>query len=93
MMTEILTKPAKICNKKGLHARASAAVAKEALKHKAKITLSHEGEKASAIAVMDLLMLTAYKGCVVEVSAEGEEADTALNAIVALIENRFGEDE
>ncbi|ACT57892.1 HPr family phosphocarrier protein [Hirschia baltica] len=92
-MTETLTKSATICNTRGLHARASAALAREALKFDSKIIVSHEGEKASAIAVMDLLMLTAYKGCVVEVSAEGKDADQAIVAIVDLIENRFGEDD
>ncbi|MFC7292113.1 HPr family phosphocarrier protein [Hirschia litorea] len=92
-MTETLTKSVTICNKKGLHARASAALAKEALKHKAQIKVTHEGEEASGIAVMDLLMLTAYKGCVVEVHSKGEDAEIALDAIVELIENRFGESE
>ncbi len=82
-----------ICNKKGLHARASAALAKEALKHDAKITVKHEGETASAIAVMDLLMLAAYKGCVVDVEAEGADAEKAMSAIIELIENKFGEGE
>ena len=89
----MISKSAEICNKKGLHARASAAVAKEAQKYNAQITVSHEGENASAIAVMDLLMLAAYKGCTVEVSADGPDAEIALNAIIALIENRFGESE
>jgi len=89
----MISQTTEICNKKGLHARASAALAREAQKHDAQITVSHEGENASAIAVMDLLMLAAYKGCQVEVSADGPDAEVALSAIVSLIENKFGESE
>ena len=92
-MSVVLSRSVEICNKKGLHARASAAFARLALQYDARIKVTHEDMSADAASIMDLLMLTAHKGCVVEVSAEGAEADAALSAAVDLIENRFGEDE
>lgn len=88
-----MTREIEICNIKGLHARASAALAREALKHKAKVTLTRDGISADAVSIMDLLMLTAHMGCVVSITAEGEEAEQALDAICALIADKFGEGE
>ena len=90
-MTAEASQDVEICNRKGLHARASAALAREALKYKSKIMVSHEGVSADAASIMDLLMLTAHQGCVVSVRAEGDDAVDATRAIVALISNRFGE--
>lgn len=91
-MIEIHQQDVTICNARGLHARASAALAKEALKYKSKVTVSHEGETADAASVMDLLMLAASKGCIVTVKAEGADAQDALRGVTALIEDRFGEE-
>lgn len=87
------TREAEICNIKGLHARASAALAREALKHDATITLTRDGLTADAASIMDLLMLTAHKGCVLSITAEGADAEKALDAICALIADKFGEGE
>ena len=88
-----LARQVEICNVKGLHARASAALAREALKYDAKVTLQHEEIVADAASIMDLLMLTAHKGCKVQISAKGPQADEALNAICDLIADKFGEGE
>ncbi len=92
-MTDVLSRSVTICNKKGLHARASAALAKEASNFQSKITVAHEEVSADAESVMDMLMLTAYQGCAVTVTAEGPDAQAALEAVSTLIENRFGEEE
>ena len=92
-MSRSCAKSVEICNKKGLHARALAAIAREALRHKSRIMISYEGKSADASSIMDLLMLTAHMGCVVDVCAEGEDAEMALEATIALICDRFGEDE
>lgn len=92
-MTAEASQDVEICNRKGLHARASAALAREALKFKSKIVVSHEGVSADAASIMDLLMLTAHQGCRVNVSADGEDAEEAITAVVALISNKFGETE
>ncbi|MBB35803.1 MAG: HPr family phosphocarrier protein [Hirschia sp.] len=92
-MSTLLTRTVEICNRRGLHARASAALAREALKHDATVTLKHEDVSADAASIMDLLMLTAHLGCEVTVIAEGPEAEQAMDGVCALISDRFGEGE
>lgn len=90
-MAERWVRSAEIVNQRGLHARASAALAREALNHDARITVRHEGQSANAASIMDLMMLAASKGCVVEVEAEGREAMNALEAVCGLIARKFDE--
>jgi phosphocarrier protein HPr len=90
-MSETWTRNAELVNKKGLHARASAALAREASKFDAKISVHHDGTTASAASIMDLLMLGAHFGQVVEVHAEGRQAVEALDAVCALIARKFDE--
>jgi phosphocarrier protein len=92
-MAEKWARRAEIVNQRGLHARASAALAREALKHDAKVIVRHEDLTASASSIMDLMMLAASKGCVVEVEAEGREALQALEAVCGLISRKFDEGE
>ena len=80
-----------IVNAKGLHARASAALSKLAGEFDAKVMVHHLGESADARSIMDLLMLVASKGCVIEITADGAEASEAVTAIAALVANGFGE--
>lgn len=81
-----------IVNQKGLHARASAAFSRLANEYQAKVTVRHEEVSADAGSIMDLLFLAASKGRVIEISAEGEDAEAAVNALRELVENRFGEE-
>jgi phosphocarrier protein len=80
-----------IINRKGLHARASAKLADLALSLKTIVTVSFEGESADARSIMDLLCLGAGIGSKVELSADGSEAGTALDAVEALFQDGFGE--
>ena len=80
-----------IVNRKGLHARASAKVAKLAGEYDAQVFVSYESETADARSIMDLLMLVAHTGCVVEIKGRGAQADEAVEAIVRLIDDGFGE--
>lgn len=84
---------ATIVNRKGLHARASAKVAKLAAEFDARVFVSHESEMADARSIMDLLMLVAHTGCVVEIKGKGAQAAEAVDAIAALIEDGFGEED
>jgi phosphocarrier protein len=90
MMTTART-TAHIINRKGLHARASARLAELALTLPTEVTLSFEGETASARSIMDLLCLGAGIGSEVEISADGEGADAAIAAVTAMFTNGFGE--
>ena len=80
-----------IVNRKGLHARASAKLAKLALELPALVTVSFESESADARSIMDLLCLGAGIGDTVELSAEGDGAGSALDAVEALFADGFGE--
>lgn len=81
-----------IPNKKGLHARASAKVVEAAARFKSHITVSKDGQSVDARSVMGLMMLGAPQGTMVDIAAEGPDAEEALAALKALIEVKFGED-
>lgn len=88
-MTEITLE---ICNKRGLHARASAKFVKCAEQFKAKIIVSKSGTSVDARSIMGLMMLGASIGCKIQLSATGKDAEDALNAITRLVANRFDEE-
>ena len=85
------SRSAELVNQRGLHARASAALAREASRYNAKVTVRYDGMTASAASIMDLLMLGARVGQTVEIDAEGEQAQEALDAICTLIARKFDE--
>lgn len=80
-----------IVNRKGLHARASAKVARLAGEYDARVIVRHEGEAADARSIMDLLMLVAHTGCEIELTGNGPQASEAVEAIAALVADGFGE--
>jgi phosphocarrier protein len=82
-----------IINKLGLHARASAKLTELASQFPCQIWISRNGRRVNAKSIMGVMMLAAAKGSKVEIETEGERADEALQAIVELIGNRFGEEE
>ncbi|MEO0448809.1 MAG: HPr family phosphocarrier protein [Pseudomonadota bacterium] len=86
-----LIRQIEIVNRKGLHARASAKLAELALELPTTVTVSFEGESADARSIMDLLCLGAGIGSIVSLSAEGDDAERALDAIAALFMDGFGE--
>lgn len=88
-----LTRELPIVNRKGLHARASAKFVQCVDQFDAEVTVSRDGQSVSGTSIMGLMMLGAGIGCSITVSARGREASAALDAITALVGNRFGEDE
>jgi phosphocarrier protein HPr len=83
---------ARIVNKRGLHARASAKLVEAASRFSCHITVGKDGQCVDARSIMGLMLLAAGIGSTVEISAAGEDAKDALIAILALIEAKFGED-
>jgi phosphocarrier protein HPr len=83
---------AKIVNKKGLHARASAKIVEAAARFQSQITVSKDGQCVDARSIMGLMMLAASLGSEIKIEAEGPDAEEALRAILALVEAKFGED-
>ncbi|MEI6419324.1 MAG: HPr family phosphocarrier protein [Sphingomonadales bacterium] len=83
--------PATICNRRGLHARASAKFVTLASQFQAEVTVSHDGDSVTGTSIMGLMMLAAAIGDTIEISASGLDAGAAVAALVALVEDRFGE--
>jgi phosphocarrier protein len=82
-----------IINKRGLHARASAKFVQMVESFDANVTVCRNGEAVGGNSIMGLMMLAAAPGTSVVVTATGEQAQDVLNALEALVANRFGEDE
>ena len=82
-----------ICNARGLHARASAKFVKTAEAFDALVHVSNDGQTVEATSIMGLMMLAAAPGCCIEVTAQGPQAEEALEALDALVADRFGEGE
>lgn len=82
-----------IVNKLGLHARASAKLTQLAGSFPCEVWMERNGRRINAKSIMGVMMLAAGKGSTVTVDTEGEQADEALAALLALIAERFGEDE
>ena len=81
-----------ITNKRGLHARAAAKFVKCAGSFEAEITVIKDGQSVSGRSIMGLMMLAASTGTDIIVRAKGEDALDALDAIEALIADKFEED-
>ena len=83
----------KIVNEKGLHARASAKFVKCAEGFKAEIEVTRDGQSVPGTSIMGLMMLAAHIGTSITVTAVGEDAEAALDALSALVADKFGEGE
>ena len=82
-----------IINKLGLHARASAKLTQLAGSFPCEVWMERNGRRINAKSIMGVMMLAAGKGSKVVIDTEGEQADAALAAITALINDYFGEGE
>lgn len=81
-----------IVNRKGLHARASAAFVKLAESFDARITVTRDGQTVGGTSIMGLMMLAAGPGSTLHITAEGPEGPEALEQLVTLVETGFGEE-
>ncbi|MCX7166027.1 MAG: HPr family phosphocarrier protein [Rhodocyclales bacterium] len=84
---------AEITNKLGLHARASAKLTQLAGSFPCEVWMERGSRRINAKSIMGVMMLAAGKGSTVTIDTEGERAEEALQAIVTLIANKFGENE
>ena len=80
-----------IVNKLGLHARASAKLTQLAAKFQCDVAMSRNNRKVNAKSIMGVMMLAAGKGAKVTIEIEGPDEGDAMEAIVALIGDYFGE--
>jgi phosphocarrier protein len=82
-----------IINKLGLHARASTKLTQTAAPFASQIWIERNNRRVNAKSIMGVMMLAASKGSKITLEADGEDETAAVNALVALINNRFGEGE
>jgi phosphocarrier protein HPr len=80
-----------IVNKKGLHARASAKFVQTAEQFDAEITVSRGHETVGGTSIMGLMMLAAAPGTIITITATGNDAAAAVDALAELVSSRFGE--
>ena len=89
----MLQREVEIINKLGLHARASAKLTQVAGRFESDVWLSRNGRRVNAKSIMGVMMLAAGLGSVVEIEVTGADEHAALNALTALINDKFGEGE
>jgi len=82
-----------ISNKLGLHARASAKLTKLAGSFPCEVWMSKGERRVNAKSIMGVMMLAAGMGSTVEIETNGAQEQEAMDALLALIANKFGEGE
>ena len=82
-----------IINKLGLHARASAKLTQLASGFKCEVMLSRNHRRVNAKSIMGVMMLAAAKGTTINIETQGEDEAEAMQALLALINDYFGEGE
>jgi phosphocarrier protein HPr len=88
-----VTRVLEICNKKGLHARASAKFVQTVEKFEAEVKVKRGQEVVGGTSIMGLMMLAAGPGTTITVEATGRDASEVIEALAALVSGRFTEQE
>jgi phosphocarrier protein len=89
----MLQQDATIINKLGLHARASAKFTQLASSFKCEVMLSRNGRRVNAKSIMGVMMLAAAKGTTITIETNGVDEAEAMEALLNLINDYFGEGE
>ena len=82
-----------IINKLGLHARASTKLTQTASQFASEVWIERNGRRVNAKSIMGVMMLAAGKGSIVVLDADGKDEQQAMDALVELINGKFGEPE
>lgn len=82
-----------IINKLGLHARAAAKLVSTASAFGSEVVIRKDGREVNGKSIMGVMMLAASKGTTVHVQTSGNDEKAAMDALLALINDRFGESE
>jgi phosphocarrier protein HPr len=89
----MLSRETQIVNKLGLHARASAKLTKLASEYASEVWMSRNGRRVNAKSIMGVMMLAAGKGATVHIEVAGQDEEPAMEALLNLIADKFGEGE
>ena len=87
-----VSREVRIANKRGLHARASAKFVSMASELDAAIEVEKDGQRVCGTSIMGLMMLGAAMGDSIVIHADGIHSEMALEKLVTLVEDRFGEE-
>lgn len=89
----VATRELAIINRRGLHARATAKFVHCVEGYDAEVRVTRAGDTVGGLSIMGILTLGAAQGTSITVSATGPDAQKVVDALAALLANRFGEDE
>jgi phosphocarrier protein HPr len=89
----VISRTVTIQNKLGLHARSASSFVRIVSAFASNVTVVNEYATANGKSIMSMMLLQASKGTQIELHVDGEDENEALDAIVSLINNKFGEDE
>ncbi|GAH46340.1 unnamed protein product [marine sediment metagenome] len=88
----MIEKEVDITNKVGLHARAASLLVEAAHKFRSRIWIEKDGQVADGKNIMSLLLLAADKGSSIKIRTKGSDAAEAVQTLVRLVKNKFGEE-
>lgn len=86
------TEKVEVINRLGIHARPAAQIVKAASLYDCNLTLTVDEDSVNAKSIMGVMTLAACKGSIIEVTADGEDENEALQSITEIIRNGFGEE-
>jgi phosphocarrier protein len=89
----MLNREIEITNKLGLHARAAAKLVSCACGYQSDVHLKRSGQRVNGKSIMGVMMLAANQGSTLQLEIDGKDEAEAMQAIIALIEDRFGEEQ
>jgi phosphocarrier protein HPr len=81
-----------VVNQLGMHARAAAKFVHLATRYQARVRVARDAREMDGKSIMGILLLAAARGSTITISADGEDANDAVSALVALVQSGFGED-
>jgi phosphocarrier protein HPr len=87
----LIRRTVKIQNRLGLHARAAARFVHTAARFEARVTAGRDGRVMDGKSILGILLLGASRGTTIEITADGDDDEAAIDALVALVESHFGE--
>lgn len=88
----MIERETEIVNRLGLHARAAAKLVHTAGAFQSRVLVSRDGEEVDAKSILGVLLLAAGQGTMVKIRCDGQDEEAALQAVTALIANRFDEE-
>jgi phosphocarrier protein HPr len=88
----VLVRVLPVINNKGLHARASAKFVQTVERYDAEVSVTRCGETVGGLSIMGLMMLAAARGTTITVACKGPQAETCMDALTALLADKFGEE-